>query len=125
MTAAKKNYVLVKSTSPRPTFRRAGFMFTAEWRALELGDTDDVDKDVVGPESLARIKAEANGKPPMLAWMPATAEQIEQIEKDRAALVGKDPTEVIAMQNATIADLQARLMKLELVGKKNDKGADK
>lgn len=113
----KKKFVLVKSTSPRPSFRRAGFTFTPEWRPLELGEKDDVANDIVGPESYARIEAEK-----MLACKPATETEVEQFLKDRAELAGKDPQAVNEELKRKNAELEARLLKLELAqSAKNEK----
>jgi hypothetical protein len=125
---AKKlpKFVLVKSTSPRQPdglFRRAELAFTREWRALEVLDPDAVDPETKTPlaESiaraiplisvarLARLEAET-----MLAVRPATDKELEQAQLDAAEAASKDPATRIADLQAKNADLEARLMRLEL-----------
>lgn len=116
-TPKSSSFVLVKSASPfRPTFRRAGLQFERDWRILEVREVADVDKGIIDAAVLARLEAE-----PMLAVKPATAAEVESYQQDLAARAGRDPASVIDELKAKNADLEARLMKLELAkGAKGD-----
>lgn len=108
-------FVMVCTRSPKGRFRRAGVDFTAEWRVLEVKETADLSNGVIDAEILARLEAES-----MVAVKPATEAQVEAYLKDQAELAGKDDKQVIAALAAKNADLEARLMRLELAGGKKD-----
>jgi hypothetical protein len=121
---ADPKFVLVMSVNPHRDggFSRAGLRFDRSWRALELGENKDrdsegaitpegrtrLDNGVIGPDTYAMLKAE-----PFLALRPATAEEVEQLAEDRAKSPADKDSE-LAVLRAKNADLEARLMKLEL-----------
>ena len=115
-TATKPTFVMVCTRSPRGRFRRAGLDFTAEWRPLEVRATADVAKDVIDAKILKRLEAES-----MLAVKPASEAEIDAYQKDLADRAGKDPQAVIDAQQQKIADLEARLLRLELAKKGDGK----
>ncbi len=101
--------VLVKSTSPRGSFRRAGLTFTADWRPLEVSATANLEKGVIDAAVLARLEAEK-----MLAVKPASATEVEAYQKAAAETAGKDPVEEVVALKKRLAELEARLMQLTL-----------
>lgn len=113
-------FVLVKSVSPHNEgrFGRAGLRFTRDWRPLQVADIADVEKGVITPEILARLEAEQQ-----LAVKPATEVEVEKLAKELAD--PKDDKARIAELEAANAQLEARLMKLELAGKPADDGKGK
>lgn len=110
--------VLVKSTSPRGSFRRAGLTFTSEWRPLEVGTVVDLEKGRIDTRILGVLEREA-----MLAVKPAAEVDVERYLEALRETAGKDPVEENAALRKQNADLEGRLMRLELaVGTKNDNG---
>lgn len=111
-------FVLVMSVNPHREggFNRAGLRFSRAWRELELGDADDLEKGVIGPSTLTRLKAE-----PFLAIRPATADEVAQLAADRAAAPADKDAELSALR-AKNADLEARLLRLELAATGGGKG---
>jgi hypothetical protein len=114
--------VLVKSTSPRGGFRRAGLQFTAEWRPLQVSTKADLEKGIIDTSILAVLEKET-----MLAVKPASPDDVERYLEALQETAGKDPAEEIAALKKKNAELEARLMKLELGGKADagDKGDTK
>lgn len=112
-----KSFVMVRSCSPRGQFRRAGIVFTTDWRVLELGEKLDVEKGVIDAPTLKVLEAEKQ----MLAVKPATADEAAALQKTQSEHAGKDKDVIIADLVAKNADLEARLMKLELASS-GDKG---
>lgn len=107
--SAAPQFVLVKSASPRESFRRAGLTFTRDWRPLQLAETVDLERGVIDEATLKRLEDE-----PMLAVKPASADDVEDFLRDRAANTGKDKESQIAELRSYSTDLEARLMRLEL-----------
>lgn len=110
MAKPTKSFVMVRSCSPREQFRRAGFVFTKEWRVLELGEKVDIEKGVVDAPTLKILEDEKQ----MLAVKPATADEAESFQKLQASNAGKDKDTIITELLEKNADLEARLMRLEL-----------
>lgn len=122
-----KKYVMIKHTSPRATFRRAHLQFTKDWQVFEVGEQNDSDpnqpgsteitedararhaRGVIGPDTLRRCEAET-----MLAVKPATADDVQNFQKTLASRAGKSTDQIIAELAAKNAELEARLMKVEL-----------
>jgi hypothetical protein len=114
--AEAPKYVFVKTTSPRGMFGRAGLRFTRDWRPLKVDAEQDLDAGVINAATLARLEAETE----MLAVRPATTDEIAELTASPSLTGsggGKDKDEIIAEQGMKIADLEARLLKLELGGK--------
>jgi len=143
MAKDSSTHVLVCTRSPRGRFRRAHLEFTSDWRSLELGAENDIDpkpnaanvsfeyaitdaakarhaENVIGPDTLKRLQGEA-----MLAVKPADAAEIEAHRKAQAEHPGDKDAQLRAAL-AKNADLEARLMKLELMmqGKPAGDGKD-
>jgi hypothetical protein len=123
MTDSTPQFVLVMSVSPynNGNFGRAGLRFSREWRPLEVADKADLEKGIIDKEILARLKAEA-----FLALKPATADEVAQLAAARAD-GAKDKDSELAELRAKNADLEARLMRLELAagaGKAADTATD-
>jgi hypothetical protein len=119
--ATTPKFVLVKSTSPRQpdgSFRRAELQFNRDWRVLEISETEDLASGKINAARLARLEAET-----MLAIKPATEKDIERYERDLADSAGRDPHQLIAELRGKNADLEARLLKLELGAGKGEKRA--
>lgn len=118
-TKPTKSYVMVRSCSPRGQFRRAGIVFQTDWRVLELGEKLDIEKGIIDAATLKILEAEKQ----MLAVKPATPEEAAAFQKTQSEHAGKDKDAIIADLVSKNAELEARLMKLELAaggGKKND-----
>lgn len=109
-----KTFIMVRSCSPRGQFRRAGLVFQTEWRVLEVAEKADIEKGIID----AAILKVLEGEKQMLAVKPATPEEVAAALKAQAEHAGKDKDTIIAEQNAKIAELEARLMKLELAASK-------
>lgn len=114
-------FVLVMSVSPYNggNFGRAGLRFSREWRPLEVAETADLEKGVIDYAILARLKAES-----FLAVKPATPEEVAQLAKDRAEGAKDKDTELADLRSKN-ADLEARLMRLELAAAGKTDKADK
>jgi hypothetical protein len=123
---ADPQFLLAMSVNPHRNggFSRAGLRFSRAWRALQLGDADDLAKDppVIGPETAARIKAEK-----FLAVRAASPDEVASILADQAKAPADKDAELADLR-AKNADLEARLLRLELVaagGKGDAKGGGK
>jgi hypothetical protein len=105
-------FVFVKTTSPRGQFGRAGLRFTRDWRPLKIDAKADLEAGVIDAEIYARLEAEKE----MLAVRPATADEIRELTAtpELTATAPKDKDEVIAALQKKNAELEGRLMKLEL-----------
>lgn len=101
-------FVLVKTTSPRKMFGRAGLRFTNEWRPLRVEETADLEAGVIDAAVLKRLEDEKE----MLAVKPATESEVEEFMAKQAA--PRDPEAELAELKARNADLESRLMRLEL-----------
>jgi hypothetical protein len=103
-------FVLVMSVSPfnGGNFGRAGLRFSREWRPLEVAEVADLEKNVIDPEILERLKRES-----FLAVKPATAEEVARLAEDRAS-ASKDKDTELAELKSKNADLESRLMRLEV-----------
>lgn len=110
MADATPRFVLVKSTSPynRGDFGRAGLRFTRDWRPLEVGTVANLEKGVIDAEVLKRLESES-----FLAVKPATAEEVAKFSEAMVE-ASKDPSAALADLAARNAELEARLMRLEL-----------
>lgn len=120
-------FVLVMAVTPRGFWRHRGLHFTREWSVLQIGDKLDV---LASPIPMAdeanylEILASKNE----LAVKPASAEEIAAFQASVAANRGLDKDMVIADLQAKNADLEARMMRLELAatgGKKTPASSDK
>lgn len=116
---ADPQFVLVMSVSPHNNgnFGRAGLRFSREWRPLEVAEVADLERGIIDAAILARLKAES-----FLAVKPATAEEVAQLAEARAD-ANKDKDGELAELRAKNAELEARLMRLELAagaGKSTD-----
>jgi len=111
-------FVLVKSVSPHNNgaFRRAGLRFTRDWRPLEVAALPDVDKGVIDSKILDVLQAET-----FLAVKPATAEDVARLADARLD-ASRDKDGELADLRTKNAELEARLMRLEVGGKQP--GAD-
>lgn len=107
---ADPKFVLVMSVSPHNNgnFGRAGLRFSREWRPLEVAEVADLEKGIIDEAVLARLQAES-----FLAVKPATAEEVARLAEARAA-GAQDKDSELAELRAKNADLEARLMRLEL-----------
>jgi hypothetical protein len=112
-------FVLVKTTSPRGIFGRAGLRFTREWRPLRVADVADLEAHVIDAAILARLEAERE----MLAVKPATEAELAELAQAQAA-GPRDPATELAEIKARNADLEGRLMRLELAKDKPAHGAE-
>ncbi len=110
---ADPRFVLVKSVSPHNggNFRRAGLRFTRDWRPLEVAATADLDKGVIDNAVLQVLQAET-----FLAVKPATTEEIARLADARLD-ASRDKDSELADLRAKNAELEARLMRLEVGGK--------
>lgn len=116
-------FILVMSLSPRGDdggFTRAGLRFTRKWRLLAVGGTCSRDKDghvqggVIDTAVYYTLLGEANRDDrPMLALKPATDEEAALYAKELAE-GPKDKDAEIADLKTKNADLEARMMRLEL-----------
>jgi hypothetical protein len=84
---------------------------------LEVAEKADIEKGIIDAAILKVLEAEKQ----MLAVKPATAEEAALLQKRQAEHAGKDKDTIIAELVAKNADLEARLMKLELAGDKGEK----
>ena len=105
-------FVLVKTTSPRGIFGRAGLRFTREWRPLRVAEVADLEAHVIDAAILARLEAERE----MLAVKPATEAELAEFAQAQAA-GPRDPATELAEIKARNADLEGRLMRLEFANK--------
>jgi len=107
------DFVLVKSVSPHNggNFRRAGLRFTRDWRPLEVAAKPDVDKGVIDGKILEILQAET-----FLAVKPATAEEVARLADARLD-ASRDKDGELADLRGKNAELEARLMRLEVGGK--------
>lgn len=123
-------HVMVKSAAPKGRFRRAHLDFTNEtWRCFKIGTELDADPDkepstgaitaeaakrhaagVIGPDTYERLAREHT----MLAVKSCTAEEVADYEKRQADGAGKSQEQLLAEVLAKNAELEARLMKVEL-----------
>ncbi len=101
-------FVLVKTTSPRKIFGRAGLRFTQEWRPLRVADVPDLNASVIDAGILARLEAETE----MLAVKPATEAELTEFVQAQAS-GPRDPAAELAELRGRNADLEGRLMRLE------------
>jgi hypothetical protein len=110
---ADSRFVLVKSVSPHNggNFRRAGLRFTRDWRPLEVAAKPDLEKGVINDEVLKILQAET-----FLAVKPATAEEVARLADARLD-ASRDKDSELAGLRTKNAELEARLMRLEVVGK--------
>jgi hypothetical protein len=135
--AAPLRFILVMAVAQRGFWRVHGLHFERDWRALQLGDELVLEPDGGGiPMIDARTKAQidADVKIGALAVKEASAEEVETYLKQIEELRGQDKDQVISDLQKKNNDLEARLMKLELLasgggvggggGKKADKPAD-
>jgi hypothetical protein len=115
---ADSRFLLVKSVSPHNggNFRRAGLRFTRDWRPLEVAAKADLDKGVIDDKALKVLQDEA-----FLAVKPATAEEVARLADARLD-ASRDKDSELAELRTKNAELEARLMRLE-VGSKQP-GAD-
>jgi hypothetical protein len=115
---ADPRFVLVKSVSPHNSgnFRRAGLRFTRDWRPLEVAAKPDLDKGVIDEKILQVLQAET-----FLAVKPATAEEVARLADARLD-ASRDKDSELAELRTKNAELEARLMRLEVGGKQP--GAD-
>jgi len=112
------DFVLVKSVSPHNggNFRRAGLRFTRDWRPLEVAAKPDLDKGVIDEKILQALQVET-----FLAVKPATAEEVARLADARLD-ASRDKDSELAELRTKNAELEARLMRLEVGGKQP--GAD-
>jgi hypothetical protein len=115
---ADSRFVLVKSVSPHNNgnFRRAGLRFTRDWRPLEVAAQPDLEKGVIDDKVLQVLQAET-----FLAVKPATAEEVARLADARLD-ASRDKDSELAGLRTKNAELEARLMRLEVGGKQP--GAD-
>src|SRR5215510_10262994 len=107
------DFVLVKSVSPHNggNFRRAGLRFTRDWRPLEVAAKPDLDKGVIDEKILQVLQNET-----FLAVKPATAEEVSRLADARLD-ASRDKDSELAELRGKNAELEARLMRLEVGGK--------
>jgi hypothetical protein len=107
------DFVLVKSVSPHNggNFRRAGLRFTRDWRPLEVAAKSDLDKGVIDEKILQVLQTET-----FLAVKPATAEEVAHLADARLD-ASRDKDSELAELRTKNAELEARLMRLEVGGK--------
>jgi hypothetical protein len=110
---ADPRFVLVKSVSPHNggNFRRAGLRFTRDWRPLEVTATADLEKGVIDDKILAVLQAET-----FLAVKPATTDEVARLADARLD-ASRDKDSELAELRTKNAELEARLMRLEVGGK--------
>src|SRR5215475_8379740 len=110
---ADSRFVLVKSVSPHNggNFRRAGLRFTRDWRPLEVAAQPDLEKGVIDDKVLQVLQAET-----FLAVKPATAEEVARLADARLD-ASRDKDSELAGLRTKNAELEARLMRLEVGGK--------
>jgi hypothetical protein len=110
---ADPRFVLVKSVSPHNNgnFRRAGLRFSRDWRPLEVAAKPDLEKGIIDDEVLKVLQAEA-----FLAVKPATAEEIARLADVRLDASRDKDSELTELRTKN-AELEARLMRLEVGGK--------
>ena len=110
---ADPRFVLVKSVSPHNggNFRRAGLRFTRDWRPLEVAAKPDLDKGVIDDKVLEILAAET-----FLAVKPATADDVARLADAKLDGSRDKDSELAALRDKN-ADLEARLMRLEVGGK--------
>lgn len=138
MTTATRTFFFFAFTGAhgRTNYRRRGLVFTArEFRPIEIGTADNLDANppIVGPETLAALKAEtvahpapqvagaASGNPthtiPMLMSREATEEEVRRYLVEAKALKPRDRLEELEEENAklraTAIDMEVRLLRLE------------
>lgn len=137
-------FIMVRSTNPHRDgqYSRQGLRFTRAWRALEVDNVDDRDvpavfktlpnghEKIVEPEVINTPVRAARGeegkcsfytlavleKDEYLAVKPATESDIARLQDEQANGGDKDAT--IEAQQQRIADLEARLMRLEAAASK-------
>lgn len=114
-------FVMVRSCSPRDQFRRGGLIFTKDWRVLEVSTTANLEKGIIDEAILKVLEAEKQ----MLAVKPATEADVEAFLKLQADSAGKDKDTIISELVQKNADLEARLMRLELGAAGAAKGDEK
>lgn len=107
------SFVLVMAVTPHGFWRHRGLHFTREWSVVQLGDKLDV---LAQPMPLidAATYAELLASKETLGVKPATPDELAEFHKRAAENRGKDKDAVIADLQKNNADLEARLMKLEL-----------
>jgi hypothetical protein len=117
---ADPRFVLVKSVSPHNggNFRRAGLRFTRDWRPLEVAAKLDLDKGVIDDEVLKVLHAET-----FLAVKPATADEVARLADARLD-ASRDKDSELAELRTKNAELEARLMRLEVGGKQPGSDAE-
>src|SRR5215475_10905026 len=110
---ADSRFVLVKSVSPHNggNFRRAGLRFTRDWRPLEVAAQPDLEKGVIDDKVLQVLQAET-----FLAVKPATADEVARLADARLD-ASRDKDSELAELRTKNAELEARLMRLEVGGK--------
>lgn len=131
-SAAARAFILVMSVSPHHNggFGRAGYRFSRTWRPLEIVAEGDIKVDehgradsaaeeqsLITPTLVERLKAES-----FLAVKDASASEVDRLLADRAAGAGMSDADRIAKLESDKADLESRLMKLELGASGDAKG---
>jgi len=127
---SQPQFLLCIAVAPRGTWRVHGIEFSREWRPVQLGgEALDIGAPVPVLDDATAAQIEYDEKIGALATRPATAEEVAAYQQQLVDAKGKDPDAVIADLKAKNAELEARMMKLELASstpKKGDGGkADK
>jgi hypothetical protein len=112
------DFVLVKSTNPHREgqYGRAGLRFTREYRLLKLADAFNAELGEITAKELAILEKDS-----FLAVKPASAADVERLQAE-IATTGGDKEATIDFLRKQNADLEARLMKLELAAQGGSKG---
>lgn len=107
------SFVLVMAVTPHGWWRHRGLHFTREWSVVQLGDKLDVLATPIPMVDTATYD-ELLASKATLAVKPATPDELADFQRRVAENRGKDKDLVIADLQMKNADLEARMMKLEL-----------
>ena len=114
-------FVLAKSTNPHNDGRygRAGLRFTREWRVLKLAEESNPETGAITAEQYAILD-----KDPLIVLKPASEDDAKAYEAELATH-GTNKDALIDSLRVKNAELEARLMKLELAMAGKDKAGGK
>ena len=107
-------FLLCMAIAPKGTWRVHGIEFSREWRPVQVGEELDIDAPVPTVDARTKEQIDHDVTIGALATRPATAAEVDAYLQQLAEMKGKDPSVVISDLQKKNAELEARLMKLEL-----------
>lgn len=122
-------FLLVMAVTPHGFYRVHGIHFDREWRAVQIGEKLDPLSAIPVADKAAAAEIDRKSKPermwgsrepvspPALAVKVATEEEIVAFRKHASETAGKDVNAQLDDERGKRAELEARLMKLELGAK--------